>query len=169
MLALRRYETNVPSFQDVIAVPIPTSVTLDLPSFFVASSLSEVEDFGPKGPMQNISQCAHTTSEEQGTTLPPPPSLPKVGIMCRYASITTTNVSSKVWRAAPQSHHLMMGLPEEQVQWREAWWLGWREARRALLTFQSFYLFAKRHSIFFGNLLDQFSIETDRLSKFFKR
>ena len=43
------------------------------------------------------------------------------------------------------------------------------ESRRAQLTFQSFYLFAKRHSIFFGNLLDQFSIETDRLSKFFKR
>ena len=27
----------------------------------------------------------------------------------------------------------------------------------------------RHHSIFFGNLLDQFSIETDRLSKFIKR
>ena len=168
MLALRRYETNVPSFQDVIAVPIPTSVTLDLPSFFVASSLSEVEDFGPKGPMQNISQCAHNIGGAGNDNAAAAVATQSRHIMCRYASITTTNVSSTAWRAAPQSHHLMMGLPEEQVQWREAWWLGWREARRALLTFQSFYLFAKR-SIFFGNLLDQFSIETDRLSKFFKR
>jgi len=65
----------------------------------------------------------------------------------------------------------MMGLPEEQVQWRERrGGFGWRGEGSTI--FQSFYLFAKQrrhHSIFFGNLLDRFSIETDRLSKFVKR
>jgi len=99
MLALQRYETMC-RLSKMTAVPKPTSVTLDLSSFFVPVP-SEVGDFGPgpKGPM-HISNA--TTSEEQGTTMPPPP--PKNRhIMCRYASITTTSVSNTAWKAAPQS------------------------------------------------------------------
>ena len=88
------------------AVPIPTIVAFDLSSFFITSFRARLKilDQASKDRCKIISpmrpqHCIGAGNDNAAAAV----ATQSRHIMCRYASITTTNVSSTAWKAAPQS------------------------------------------------------------------